>query len=163
MGPVASLSLAQWGSIGTMVTAVLSAVVILSIYLAWRTYKSQVQDSRDELLSGMGKYVNEVALVFVQYPEMRKYFHGCVAPPGNERPRAEAIALTLANALDHVLVHLERIDGANEEAEAWRSYCRELRKKSPVMRELLSQHPEWYCRPLRKVFCNFSDRAPDKT
>jgi hypothetical protein len=62
------------------------------------------------LLTGMGKYVNEVAMAFVQFPEMRKYFHGGATPTGDDLVRAEAIALALANALDHVLFHLERIE-----------------------------------------------------
>jgi hypothetical protein len=118
-----------------------------------------VVGARKELLSGMGKYVNEIALVFVEHPKMRKYSHEGFVPCGDDRPQAEAIAIALANALDHVLVHLERVEGAAEESEAWKCYCRDLRKNSPVMRELLCRHPDWYCRPLREVFCDFSIRS----
>jgi hypothetical protein len=152
MSFIASLSLDQWASIATMLTAGLSAAVLVSIFLAWQAYKSQIQDSKVALLTGMGKYVNEVALVFIQYPEMRVYFHGGKTPTHDNRARAEAIALALANALDHVLVHLGRIEGAEEEADAWRGYCRGLKENSPVMRELLAKNPDWYCRPLREQF-----------
>jgi hypothetical protein len=147
-----ALSLGQWESIATIVTAGLSIIVFVSVYLAWRTYKSQVRDNQIALLTGMGKYVNEVALVFVDHPEMRKYFHDGEKPTEKDLAGAEAIALALANALDHVLVHLGGIDGAEEETAAWHAYCESLNKNSPVMTELLSKNPSWYCKPLREQF-----------
>lgn len=138
------------GQMADLMTVVASTAVTFGIVFAWFEYRGrkseyerQVEDSRIVLLTGMTKYLNEVARVFVEYPEMKRYFHDGDKPSDAEDvARAEAIAITLANAMDHVLLHLDRVDTA--ERGAWEAYFDHVYKHSPTLRTYLGEHADWY-------------------
>lgn len=141
--------MAQWGEV---LTGVASLVIAGGVALAYRDYRRQAKESRVALLTGMSRYVNEVAILLVEHPEMVPFFRNGEQPDDDDRRRAEAIAMALANALDHVLFRLGSIKGSKQERAAWIAYCKDLKQNSPVMVELLEGHKEWYGEPLRKQF-----------
>lgn len=111
--------------------------------MAAGAYLVQRRDSHTQLLLGMTEHVDGVAKVFVEFPEMRPYFHaGEEAKGTTDLQRAEAIAVYLSNAMDFVFVHLGKIDDAGK--AAWERYFAYVFQNSPVLRGFLEEHKGWY-------------------
>jgi hypothetical protein len=93
----------------------------------------------------MTKMMLEVDRALIEYPEMRQYVGGGKAASkdaGTERERALALLTTLANVLDHVVFHLQYM---NEKSQtAWSTYIIETHTNSPVLQDLLEEHPDWW-------------------
>lgn len=103
------------------------------------------RDGKVQLVTGMTTMMLEVDRALIEYPEMRRYIGGGEAPPKwrkKERERALAVATALANALDHVVSHLRYMNAEGQ--RAWRTYITETYAKSPVLRDLLAEHPNWW-------------------
>jgi hypothetical protein len=74
---------------------------------------------------------------------MRPYFHaGEEAKGTTDLQRAEAIAVYLPNAMDFVFVHLGTIDDAGK--AVWVRYFAYVFQNSPVLRDFLEEHKDWY-------------------
>ena len=93
--------------------------------------------------------ITSVSRVFIEYPEMRKFFYEGVKPSGTDYDRARSIAVTVADAIDHVAEHLDRMSGPA--AEAWKAYFRDIYESSPVLKEYLQTHSSWYGPVLREL------------
>lgn len=143
-----ALSLGQWADIAQIVAGLAAAVAALAIFFAWLSYKGQAKDSRTALLTDMSRYMNEVGTAFIEYPEMRQYFHDGREPDDADRPRAEAIAISLANAMDFAISHFDAIE--DEEKSAWESYFDHVLTRSPVLSEYLKTRKDWYSPPLQR-------------
>jgi hypothetical protein len=131
------LSLDGWADIAEMVTGAGVLLVLYQVYQARR-------DSEVQLVTDMTTMMLEVDRALIEYPEMRPYIGGGREVPddGAERERAFAICTALANALDHVVFHL---DYMNEDSQtAWRIYIAETYLGSPVLRKLMLDHPYWW-------------------
>lgn len=132
------LSLDQLADIAVIITG-------LGVLLVFRQVQQARRDSEVQLVSGMTTMMLEVDRALIEYPEMRRYIGGGKAPPKKdkeERWRALAVATALANALDHVVFHLRFM---NEESQrAWRIYIAETYATSPVLRDLLEEHIDWW-------------------
>jgi hypothetical protein len=135
---VFALSLQQWSNIGEIVTGLGVLLVLIQVWQGAR-------NSRVELITGMTTLLVEVDRLFVEYPEMRKYFEDGTNQPEQsteEWERARGIAMTMANTLDHVVEHLSFMKRGTQ--RAWRTYIAEVHAKSPVLQELLENHREWW-------------------
>jgi hypothetical protein len=121
----------------------------LAVAVAAGAYLVQRRDSHTQLLLGMTEHVDGVAKVFVEFPEMRPYFHaGEEAKGTTDLQRAEAIAVYLSNAMDFVFVHLGKIDDAGK--AAWERYFAYVFQNSPVLRDFLEEHKDWYGRQFQE-------------
>ncbi|HVD40537.1 MAG TPA: hypothetical protein VNC16_05985 [Solirubrobacterales bacterium] len=132
------LSLDQWADIAVILTGL---GVLLVFY---QVYKAR-QDSEVELVTGMTTMMLEVDRALIEYPEMRQYIGGGKRAPRKdqvERERALAVCTALANALDHVVFHLGYMN--DDSQRAWRIYIAETYARSPVLRDLLAAHPDWW-------------------
>jgi hypothetical protein len=134
---VLALSLQDWSYVATLIT-------VLGLFLVMFQLRQAAESSRIELITGMTTLILTVDQMFVEHPGMRKYFHDNVAPPkqSKELERARAIALAMANTLDHVVGHFKPMTGRTE--QAWRIYISEVHSTSPVFRALLAEHRGWW-------------------
>jgi hypothetical protein len=143
-----ALTLEQWSWVATLIS---TALVL------------QKGDSRVQLQLAMTQYVNETAKIFVEHPEIRKYFHGCaqlppvcVDPPGcttadaanRERLLVEAAVVNFANALDFVLIHVGKLRRSG--TDAWDEYFTTVWARSPALREFISTNQDWYSEETRQ-------------
>ncbi|HEU5104473.1 MAG TPA: hypothetical protein VFU11_01400 [Solirubrobacterales bacterium] len=134
------LSLDGWADLAVIVTG-------LGVLFLFYQVRQARRDSEVELVSGMTTMMLEIDRALIEYPEMRQYIGGGKALPKSdeteqERERALAVLTTLANVLDHVVFHLGYM---NEKSQrAWSAYIIETHTKSPVLRDLLKEHPEWW-------------------
>jgi len=132
---VLALSLAQWADIAQIV-AVLGVGVVA--YQVWQGAKS----SRVEVITGLTTLITQVDRVFIDYPQMRKYFEDGKAPVGADADQARAVALTMANTLDHVVEHLHLLGERTE--RAWKIYIGDVHDLSPIFEQVLRDHPRWW-------------------
>lgn len=136
------LSLHELAEIGQVVAGVASVGVVASLLFVRKQVKLQADDSRTELITGMTTLITSVSGVFIEYPEMRKYFHSDAVPDDEDCERARAIALTFANTLDHVVEHLHLM--GDRTRTAWLAYICHIHGNSPVFTEILSEHESWW-------------------
>lgn len=136
------VSLHELAEAGQFVAGIASVLVVISLLFVRKQVRLQADDSRTELITGLTTLITSISGVFIEYPEMRKYFHSDVVPEGEDSERAQAIALTFANTLDHVVAHLH-LTGYRTE-RAWVAYIRYLHGNSPVFSTTLSEHKDWW-------------------
>lgn len=121
------------------VAAGLSAGLIIAQIFQGRS------NSRAGVVTGLTTLITDVDQAFVDRPELWKYFNDCEAVPskGNEEgDRARAVAMTMANVLDHIVEHRRKVK--RETRESWLRYVAEVYEKSPVFREVLTEHSSWW-------------------
>lgn len=133
---------------GTIATGVATIAIFVSVWLVRKQVKQQAEDSRAELITAMTSLMISVSRVFIEYPEMREYFYGGKTPSEDDRQRAEAIAVTIADAMDHVAAFLDPMPAPTQ--RAWKAYFRDMFDKSPMLRDYLREHVEWYGPKLRE-------------
>ncbi len=133
--------LSEWGDV---VAGLASLAVVGSIVLLWVQVRHQAQAGKVELVTGMTSLFVSVSQVFIDCPEMRKYFHGSEELPADvdKAEKARAIAVRLADAMDHVAAHLDVME--KDTAKAWKTYIKEIHGTSPVLKELLEKHGPWW-------------------
>jgi hypothetical protein len=90
-----------------------------------------------------------VLVQFVEYPELRPYFYDSKPPPVDEpeRSRVKAMADLFADAL-YVGLHTGLLLPGEGVHQAWCNYASDLLNTSPALRELWTQHPEWWPKDL---------------
>ncbi len=134
---ILSISLSQLADAATVITGLGVIAVFQQIWQARH-------DAQVALITGMTTMMLEVDKAFIDYPEMRQYFSGGKQLPADETEaeRARAIAMAMANSLDHVVEHLRFMK--NGAQEAWGSYIHNLHKTSPVFKQLLADHGDWW-------------------
>jgi hypothetical protein len=83
--------------------------------------------------------------ILFDHPELRPYFYGGRPFPTNadDAPRLIAAADMLADCLE-VALHATRYIPATESYEDWIDYSRYLLEHSPVLADLVHQHPVWW-------------------
>jgi hypothetical protein len=133
-----SLSLHELAEIATVVTGMGVVLVVIQIRQGARV-------SRVELLTSLTALIVALDELFIEYPEMWKYFNANASPP-KENPteceRAEVIALAVANTFDHIVEHLDLMK--RPVRRSWCRYIGEAYANSPVLRELLDKNREWW-------------------
>lgn len=112
------------------------ALLILQIGIALR-------NSRVELTTNLTTMITQIDQVFIEHPGMRKYFEEGETPDAEDAERANAVALTVANTLDHVVVHLKLMK--RDARFSWETYIAHLHEQSPVFADLLDRHgDDWW-------------------
>lgn len=142
---LAGFSLAEAAEIGQVVAGFASILALAGLYFVWKQVRLQQDDSRVELVTGMTTLIAGVDQVFIDFPDTRQYFRGFREPPPEsetEGRRVRAVAMTMANVLDHVVEHQGKMNDRTR--TAWRFYIRETYLESPVLREVLSANPAWW-------------------
>jgi len=132
----------QVADIAQIVAGFASVVAIISVWLLWRQIKQEEKTSEDELIAGMTTLITTVGAAFIEHPEMRQYFYAKRRPKRRHYQRAHAIAVALVGALDHVAAHLDEMDVPVR--NAWKQYFTDVYDNSPVVRDHLQAHWQWY-------------------
>ncbi|HST69799.1 MAG TPA: hypothetical protein VLI94_09100 [Solirubrobacterales bacterium] len=104
-----------------------------------------VRNSKVELITGMTTLITQVDQALIDHPHLRAYFKGNVDPPPEtetEGQRARAVAMTMANVLDHVVEHRWKMKCRTR--KAWLSYIDEVYKESPVFKDVLTENENWW-------------------
>jgi len=130
---------AHWAEI---VTALMSFVVIVTVVLLARQVRQQALDGRTNLITTVGG-------AFIDHPETRKYFYKGATPTG-EDDEAQAIAVSLAGAMDYTAAHFDHMPSHTR--EAWRAYFDFIYENSPVFVEHLEEHHSWYGSRFQEYF-----------
>ena len=97
-----------------------------------------------QLVTGMTTMMLEVDRALIEYPELRPYFKEGTAPPesGTEHDQVQALATAMANALDHVVAHMDLMK--RDARWSWECYIAHLYEQSPVFADLLEDHDNWW-------------------
>jgi hypothetical protein len=136
------LPLHEVAEIGQLVAGFASVIVAAGVFLVRKQVKLQAQDGRTELITGVTTLFVSVSRVFIEYPDMQKYFYARATPEDDDFDRAHAIAVTMADAMDHVVEHLSLMSSSSQ--RAWKAYISETYSTSPVLEELLQAHKCWW-------------------
>jgi hypothetical protein len=134
----AALSLEQWAQIAEIAAGIGVLLVAIQIWIALR-------NSRVELITGMTALITQVDQALIDYPNMRTYFRGNVTPPADterEGQRARAVAMTMANVLDHVIEHRWKMK--RKTRNAWLTYIKEVYTESIVLQEVITENQDWW-------------------
>uniref|UniRef100_UPI001C3F4B9D hypothetical protein n=1 Tax=Nocardia higoensis TaxID=228599 RepID=UPI001C3F4B9D len=89
--------------------------------------------------------LREVHLLMLQRPGSRRYFYADEPLPESQSERDDI--LTIAELLADVLcngIHTHRTVPDSSSAEPWDHYCRATLQSSPVLRDLVREHPTWW-------------------
>ncbi len=135
---ISTLSLHQWSEVAAIVTVAGVGLVLLQIHQGARV-------ARVELITGLTTLIVAIDQMFIEHPGMWRYFNENVPLPEEdttERERANAIALAMANTLDHIVEHLTHMKCRTR--YSWCAYIEEVYEKSPVFRDLLDEHRTWW-------------------
>jgi hypothetical protein len=135
---VSALSLQQWSDIAEIVAGVGVTLVAVQVWLG-------VRNSRVELITGMTTLITQVDQAFIDHPHLWRYFRDTTQPPPKgetEGDRVRAIALTMANVLDHVVGHMRKMGWRTR--GAWRLYIYDVHMASPVLKEVLNENADWW-------------------
>lgn len=143
-----NLSLAELAEAGQFVAGIASVIILASLFFVWRQVKQQAQSSRVELITGMTDLIGSVSQVFIEYPAMQKYFYERATPNGDDADRAQAIAIRMADALDHVAAHLDLMPEPTR--NAWAAYISGIGDTSPTLKSYVETKRDWYGPELRK-------------
>jgi len=151
----AGLSLAETAEIAQVVAGSASILALGGLFFVWKQVRLQQDNSRVEVITGLTTLITEVDRVFIEHPETWKYFNNGAQPPPKsetEGERVRAIAMTMANVLDHIVEHVERLK--SETQESWQRYIAEAYETSPVFQEVLTEHDSWWPGLQRQVRIN---------
>jgi hypothetical protein len=147
---------AEWVSaIAAGVSAVLVPAALWVAARQWREMARQTERSvlaiRSSIYQSFASQLQEIALLFVDRPELRKYFYDNCEPP-EEEPSAtqvRALAAVILDLMDTVVVQVIAIP--ERDRDVWFQFFRDLRASSPAIQERWSETAEWYSVDLRQV------------
>lgn len=129
----------------------IAGVIGSLIFSGWQTrqlvYQTKIQNkiAASTIFHSGNDRFNEVARVFIDYPELRSYFYDGAPVPnrGAKRSRVLATAEMLADIIDSVLYSVSQFATRNEYKE-WVDYAAYLLDKSPAFAGLILEHLEWW-------------------
>lgn len=140
-----AISLEQLADLAQVVAACATVLALLGLLFVWKQVKLQQDNTRVEVVTGLTTLITDVDQVFINRPELWKYFNDGVPAPAKgdkEGDRVRAIAMTMANVLDHIVEHRQQV--TCETKESWLRYVAEVHEKSPAFREVLEVHKTWW-------------------
>lgn len=107
------------------------------------------------VLNGTAEALRAVFAVFLERPELRAYFYEKKPGPsrGRDKVRVQTIADMLADALEDGHLATELVP-SSESNDDWDDYCQYMLGVSPVLADLVCQHPKWWPHLYRIVMSN---------
>ena len=129
----------------------LAGVVVSVVLLAWQTravaQQTKISNSIAcaSVINSSTSSLRQIFLLFVEYPELRSYFYESKSPPlrGAKRIRILSVAEMLADILEEGL-SVNRLVRTVRIYEEWPLYCADMLAASPVLNEIMQQHPDWW-------------------
>jgi hypothetical protein len=132
---------------GQIAAGVGALSVVASLLYVSKQVKLQAADSYTQMVTSLTSLMVSVSAAFIEHPEMRTYFHSTAIPEGKDRELALAIAVTMADGMDHVSAFLDRLD--KDAQDAWLAYFKDIYKTSHIFKVYLDGHARWYGPKLR--------------
>jgi hypothetical protein len=87
---------------------------------------------------------NQITQLFLQYPELYRYFVDNVAAP-QEGPTRRQVHVIAKLIVDHMCLVIQSETLFNEEyRNAWRAYFQDIAASSPAIREYWQARHNWY-------------------
>lgn len=147
------LAMVDWSAVGATAEWVGAlALWVSGLFIAKQAYElvsqSRAANRRAafEAAQAATHDIDAVLAVLVERPELRPYFFDNVATADEAERRARVLTLGIW-MLDALAggVHAEEFDNENS-SHPMKTYAEEMLKASPVMRDLLDEHPHWWGR-----------------
>lgn len=126
----------------------IGSVVVSVLFLAWQTREVARQTRTNHGISVTSTFQQTAALIqvvhapMIEQPHLRAYFYDskeCTEDDEN-RPKLLTMAELLADAAEFGLMAADYIPGT----VVWLNYPRAILKGSPILREVVSNHQEWW-------------------
>jgi hypothetical protein len=90
--------------------------------------------------------LSAVYRVFIDYPELRRYFYEGAPMPAASRKRARVLTVAemIADTVDSVILDAATRVATGEHRDDWNDYIRHILAHSPTLVGLASEHPRWW-------------------
>jgi hypothetical protein len=146
----------EW--VAAVAGAVSAILVPGALWLAarqWREMAKQTERSviaiKSSVYQSFASQLQEIALLFIERPELRKYFYDGSDAPRKEpqATQARALAAVFLDFMDTVAVQVVSIP--EQDRDVWFAFFRDLLTTSPVIRQCWADTAEWYSLDLRRV------------
>jgi hypothetical protein len=142
--------------------------VIITIYLLNRQTRMSDRELRENLLIPLKTQQLELDKLFVEHPQIRKYFYQGEIISEDKSDEYARVAAVAEYMLDHfaaVMSHTTT-DGKPLISTIWREYLKDCFVNSPILCTTLEKYSRWYPRELsniKKEALNDRSETPAKT
>ncbi|MFF0087216.1 hypothetical protein ACFYR1_47365 [Streptomyces canus] len=121
------------------------------VYLAQQTKAATEQAKIGNAMAGVTANdsvlgaLREVHLLMLERPGIRRYFYGDQPCGVQDESRDDVVTIAelLADVMNIGIVTHKQVPDS-ESAAPWRHYCESTLRSSPVLRELIREHPLWW-------------------
>jgi hypothetical protein len=140
------LSLTNIVAIGGLAGAIASVGL-----LAWQTravaQQAEINNrlSKASVISNSSNNLRQIFLLFIEDPELRPYFYESKNPPsrGDKRTRLIVVSEMLGDMFEDGLV-AHHLVPTMRSSDAWVKYCSTVLAASPILKEIMELHPDWW-------------------
>jgi len=147
---------AEWvAAIAASISAILVPAALWLAARQWREMARQTERSvvaiKSSIYQSFASQLQEIALLFVDRPELRQYFYDNREPPRNGRDATQvrALAAVFLDFMDTVAVQVAAIP--EHDRDVWFRFFQDLMRTSPAIRKCWNETSEWYSVDLRHV------------
>ena len=148
LGAIFGLPADDWQAIGAIAGVPLVVGSLLTVaFQVMREAKAERAAVYQEIVRTM----LDIDGIFVERPELRKYFYrGVAIEPGDpEYERTLALAEMIVDFADNVVQQAERM--GEDLTKYWQAYLCDLYESSPPVREFWAENCHWYAPDLHAV------------
>ena len=129
------------------IAGVIGSLIFSGYQTRQLTLQTVIQNemAKVEIIHRGADRLSETYRVFVDYPDLRKYFYDGVPCPsrGKNRARVLTVAEMICDTVDSVLETISRV-ASREERTDWLHYIEHILDQSPTIGLLVLEHPrEW--------------------
>jgi hypothetical protein len=127
--------------------------IIITLYQIRDENRLSEQALKESALSPLKAQQLEIDKIFIEHPELRKYFYDNVELPevsSHETAQAMAVAEYLLDHFAAILPHTT-VSGEPLVGTIWRNYIRDSFANSRVLSSILRQRSDWYPSALRMI------------
>jgi hypothetical protein len=143
-------------AIAELIGTLLVPFAVYFAALQWRMSARQSEQLRLVMLSDiqqdLADQFQQLAMVMINYPELRKYFYSGVEPPccGPESEQARVLAGMFMDFVDTTVVQKDHMPTAY--FEEWKNYFVDLYRASPLLRRMADDWSAFYGPEVTQIF-----------
>ena len=124
---------------------------VYGVIAAWQTravaQQAEISNrlSQASVISNSSNNLRQIFLLFMEDPELRPYFYESKNPPshGDKRTRLIVVSEMLGDMFEDGLV-THRLVRSIRSSDAWVKYCSTVLAASPILKEIMELHPDWW-------------------
>lgn len=139
--------------------------VIISLMFVAKQNKMIADSLHENTIEHTMGPVFELSKVFIEYPDIRKYFYSEETIDKNHPcyDRVIAISYLVLDTFDHYFVneHL-LISSYKTNKERWNCWIVDMFRNSPALRSVYSEYSEWYPDDFKKLYQIAQDSTKNK-